>query len=90
MGKTNKVAIFITKVVFLVSLVVSAIVDSSFIWNTADIGMGMLGWINIVCLLFLSPKAVAIVKDFTKEIKSKEKPKFVPEKYGIDDATGAE
>ena len=89
MGKTNKGAIFITKLVFLAALVISAVVDSSFIWNTADIGMGMLGWINIICLLFLSPKAVAIVKDFTNEIKAKEKPKFVPEKYGIDDSTGA-
>ena len=43
MGKTNKGAIFITKLVFLASLVISAVVDSSFIWNTADIGMGMLG-----------------------------------------------
>ena len=51
--------------------------------------MGMLGWINIICLLILSPKAVKIVKDFTAEVKAKKKPKFVPEKYGIEDTTGA-
>lgn len=89
MGKTNKTAVFITKLVFLIALVVSGIVDSSFIWNTADIGMGLLGWINIICLLFLSPKAIAILKDFTADIKANKNPKFDPAKYGIEDKSGA-
>lgn len=89
MGKTNKFVINITKLIFLGGLVFSGIVDASFIWNTADIGMGMLGWINIVCLLLLAPKTVAIVKDFTKDIKEKREPVFHPEKFDIEDKTGA-
>lgn len=89
MGRTSKVALRVVKVVFLTSLVVSTMMEASFIWNLADIGMGLMGWINIISLLVLSPKVAAIVKDYTKAIRAKEKPVFVPKKYGIDDYTNA-
>lgn len=89
MGRTSKVALNIVKCIFLAALVISTMMESGFIWNTADIGMGLMGWMNLIVLLILSPKAIAIVRDYGKALRAKETPVFIPEKYGIEDKTGA-
>lgn len=88
-GRTSKLALTIIKVVFLITLVVSTMLESTFIWNTADIGMGLMGWMNLIVLMVLSPKAINIVKDYSKAKKSGKEPVFIPSKYGINDSTGA-
>lgn len=87
--KTSKVAINIIKTIYVLALTFSTIVGSAAIWNLTDIGLGILGWINFVCLLILSPKVVKIVKDYSSDLRKGIKPTFNPEKYGIEDNTGA-
>ncbi len=87
--KENKILINFIKVVFLVTMVASTLIEAEFIWNLADIGMGLMGWINILVLVALSPKAISIVKDYAKDIKQGNKLVFKPEKYGIKDETNA-
>lgn len=89
LGRTSKKVLNIIKVIFLASMIISTMIESQVIWNAADIGMGLMGWINIIILACLSPKVFAIVKDYSKAIKAKKKPKFDPAKYNIKDTTGA-
>ncbi|MDO5328515.1 MAG: alanine/glycine:cation symporter family protein [Coriobacteriia bacterium] len=88
-GRTSKTALSIIKIIFLITLVASTMMESNFIWNTADIGMGLMGWMNLIVLMILSPKAISIVKDYSKALKDGIKPTFDPDKYGIDDDTCA-
>lgn len=51
--------------------------------------MGLMGWMNLIVLVILSPKAIKIVKDYSKAVREKKEIAFKPEDYGIDDYTGA-
>ena len=50
-----------------------------------DIGVGAMAWINIVAILLLSPKALRSLKDYERQRRSGEEPKFDPKALGIKD-----
>lgn len=79
----------ILKIVFLAFLILNTFLGSDTVWDFADICMGIMGWLNIIAVLILSPKAIKIFKDYNNAIKQNDKPKFVPDKYGIKDPTDA-
>ncbi len=55
-------------------------------WNVADIGIGIMCWINFVALLILSPKVVKILKDYERQKALGIDPVFEPSDVGIDNA----
>ncbi|WP_366144445.1 alanine:cation symporter family protein [Anaerovibrio sp.] len=48
-----------------------------------------MGWANIIAIILMAPKAVAILRDYEQQKKAGRDPVFAPEKFGIDDYTGA-
>lgn len=85
----SKKAIAIARAVFLVASFLGAIVNADAVWAMGDIGYGLMAWANIIAIALLSPKAVALLKDYEKQKKEGKDPAFDPKEFGIEDETGA-
>ncbi len=63
------------------------IIESDMAWNLSDLALGTCTWINVVIVLALSPKAVALYKDYEEQMKEKKDPYYNPDKLcwdGVD------
>jgi AGCS family alanine or glycine:cation symporter len=53
-------------------------------WDMADIGVGLMAWLNLIALIFLQKTALKTFSDFEKQLKAGiENPVFNPDKLGI-------
>ena len=56
----------------------------TFAWNMADIGVGLMAWLNIIAILLLQSIALKTFYDYEQQFKSGIKqPTFDPFKLGI-------
>ena len=85
-SKNLKTISFITKIVLIVSTFYGTIRTSSMAWNLADIGVGMMAWLNIIAIILLTKPVLATLKDYEQQKKMGLDPVFVPERCGIKDA----
>ncbi|MDD6212795.1 MAG: alanine/glycine:cation symporter family protein [Clostridiales bacterium] len=61
--------------------------NADFAWNLSDLALGSCTWINMLVVLLLSPKAVALYKDYEEQMKAKKDPYYNPNKLswkGVD------
>lgn len=68
------------------SILLGSFRSSDFAWALADIGIGLYTWINLIALVFLSPKAVAVLKDYERQRRAGQDPVFDPTVIGITNA----
>lgn len=68
------------------SILLGSFRSSEFAWALADIGIGLYTWINLIALVFLSPTAVAVFKDYERQRRAGQDPVFDPESIGITNA----
>ncbi|MDO4262146.1 MAG: alanine/glycine:cation symporter family protein [Eubacteriales bacterium] len=85
----RKIGTWLMRGIFLLAVFSGVVVDGEVVWSMADIGVGLMAWFNIIAILLLSNKAVALLKDYEEQKKAGVAPMFDPEKFGIEDATGA-
>lgn len=52
-------------------------------WAMADLGMGVMSWLNFISLILLSNVALKVFNDFEEQYKLKGDAQFDPEKFGI-------
>lgn len=86
--KENKAAVWVMRVVFIMSAFSGVLVNGQVIWTMGDTGAGMMAWLNIVAILLLSKKGFALLKDYEEQRKAGKDPVFDPVKFGIEDTTG--
>jgi AGCS family alanine or glycine:cation symporter len=54
-------------------------------WGMADIGVGMMAWLNLIAILLLQKKALLVFSDFEKQYRAGIKiPIFRPKELGIE------
>ncbi|MBQ0087848.1 MAG: alanine:cation symporter family protein [Prevotellaceae bacterium] len=68
-NKREKTILKIYKLLIIVFVVVGSVISSDIVWKMGDIGIGLTTWINIIVLLFLFPKALALLKDYERKLK---------------------
>ena len=85
--KENKAALWAVRILFLVSAFSGCILNGEIIWTMGDIGCGSMAWLNIIAILLLSNKGIALLKDYEEQKKQGKNPVFNPEKFGIKDET---
>lgn len=68
------------------SIILGSFRSSDFAWGLADIGVGLYTWVNLIALIFLSRKALAVFKDYEAQRKAGKDPVFDPRSVGIDNA----
>lgn len=81
--KLRKGIIFGMKILVLLVYFFFSTIASSVAWATADLGCGLMVWLNVFMLWFLFPKAVAMLKDYEEQRKAGKTPFFDPDKVGI-------
>ncbi len=64
-------------------ILLGAGLNSSILWDVADILMGLMAIINIIVITILSPKVIMALKDYTKKKKAKEECVFLAKDIGI-------
>lgn len=67
-------------------VIFGAVNSASLIWGIADLGVGLLGWVNVITILFLSKTAIKALKDYEEQKKQGLNPVFRPSKVGIKNA----
>ena len=87
--KDKPAGTYLMRGIFLVAVFSGVIVDGQTIWSMADLGVGLMAWVNIIGVLILSSKVKAILKDYEQQKKAGLDPLFDPAKFGIKDESGA-
>jgi alanine or glycine:cation symporter, AGCS family len=85
-SKNFKTVINVVRVVFVVATFFGTIRTSDAAWNLADIGVGMMAWLNIIAIILLTKPAIATLRDYEIQKKMGLDPVFVPERCGIENA----
>lgn len=80
----RKKVYLIMKVMILMTYVYFSTTASSVAWAAADLGCGLMVWLNVLMLWFLFPKAVAMLKDYEEQRNAGQIPFFDPDKVGIE------
>ena len=71
--------LFIALLAFLASMK-----DMTTAWNYADVGVGIMCWLNLPVLLLMAPKSFKILKDYEDQKKMGLDPVFIPEDIGFE------
>ena len=85
-GRSNKIPMFILKVVLLGATYFGVVRTTQVAWDLGDIGLGLMVWLNLIALLLLAKPALAVLKDYDEQRKQGLDPTFNPEKLGIKNA----
>lgn len=85
----RKIGRYLMRAIFLIAVFSGVIVDGQTIWSMADLGVGLMAWVNIIAILVLWKKVKAILDDYETQKKAGHDPMFDPAKFGITDDSGA-
>lgn len=85
-GKERKYFVIAIKVILTCIIFWGSIRSSDAAWNLADIGVGLMAWVNLIAIFLLQKKVRSVLKDYEKQKKAGLDPVFVPEDCGIDNA----
>ena len=83
-------AMFLLKLVLIVTVFFGAIIEAKIVWALGDIGLGIMAWVNIIGILiiyFMAAPAMKALKDYeAQKSAGVEKYTFDPKKLGIKNA----
>lgn len=82
--KTKKYAYYIGCLAIAVLALMASLKDMTTAWNYADVGVGIMCWLNLPVLALMAPKAFKLLKDYEKQKKMGLDPVFVPEDIGFE------
>lgn len=79
--RVAKIAVMLLRVALLVMVFVGSIASLPAVWNFADLSMGMMALINLVAIVWLSPVAFRVLRDYEKQVKAGKTPDFNPDDF---------
>jgi len=85
-GRSNKVPMFLLKVVLLGATFYGAVKTATLAWALGDVGLGLMVWLNVIAILILFKPAIIALKDYEEQKRQGLDPVFDPEKLGIKNA----
>ena len=72
----SKTSMFIFRILTVACVYLGSVASLGLVWDIADVSMGIMALMNIIVIAILSPKAVAIIKDYIKQRKEGKNPVF--------------
>ena len=72
----SKTSMLVFRVLTVACVYLGSVASLGLVWDIADVSMGIMALMNIVVIAILSPKAVAIIKDYIKQRKEGKNPVF--------------
>lgn len=85
-GKKGKGWKSTLKVGTMAIVFVGSVVNAKLIWAAGDIGLGLIAWVNLICLALLFPLVRKIYLDYERQRKLGLDPTFDPKALGIEGA----
>lgn len=85
-GKIRGFAFVAIKIIFLAAIFYGAVKTATTAWAMADIGLGIMVWLNLIAILLLFKPANIALKDYEEQLKQGKDPEFNSSKYGIKNA----
>ena len=85
--KTRKTVTWALRIGMPILIFIWGNVAAGLAWDLSDLALGSCTFINMIPVLLLSPKAVAMYKDYEEQMKAGKDPWFDPRKYdwsGVD------
>lgn len=82
----SRKALFVFRFSCVLAVFVGALLDFTTIWTVADILMGLMAMVNLVAVILLGNKAIAALKDYTRQRKEGKNPVFLTQGTGIGDS----
>ena len=62
--KAGKTAVLIFRIIYIVMIVASAVIESDLVWNISDTCNGLMAIPNLIAVVLLSGKVVEITKNY--------------------------
>ena len=88
LGKTpGKIFMSVYYVVASAVILLGAVLDAGFLWNLADVTMGVMTLINMPVIIYLSKYVVRALKDYDRQRKNGEEPVFKARNIDLPDKT---
>ena len=72
----SKTSMLVFRVLTVACVYLGSVASLGLVWDLADVFMGVMALMNIVVIAILSPKAVAIIRDYIKQRKEGKNPVF--------------
>lgn len=69
-NKNTKPALWALKIALLSMVFIGSVASLPAIWNFADLTMGVMAIINLIAIVWLSPVAIRILKDYERQLKA--------------------
>ena len=85
--KIRKVVTRIMQIGMPVLIFIWGNIESGLAWDLSDLALGSCTWINMLVVMLLSPKVIALYKDYEAQMKNKKDPFYNPGKLcwkGVD------
>ncbi|RBW68518.1 alanine/glycine:cation symporter family protein [Bacillus taeanensis] len=73
----------VLKVALLVVVLYSSTNSAGLAWSFGDLGFGIMTWLNLIAILFLTKPALKVLKDYETQKKAGKDPVFKPSNVGI-------
>lgn len=71
------------KLLLLLTIYHGSIKTAAAVWAIGDLGMGLMAWVNLIVILFLTRPALKALKDYEQQKKAGKKPTFKPSSIGL-------
>lgn len=81
--KGHKIIVFVMKIVLVAIILFGSVRSSGVAWNLADIGVGLMAWINLVGLFVLQKQVRTMLKDYEHQKHLGLDPVFDPQACGL-------
>lgn len=73
----SKSSMLIFRILTVACVYLGSVASLGLVWDMADVSMGIMALMNIIVIAILSPKAIAIIKDYIKQRKEGRNPVFI-------------
>lgn len=86
--RTRKIVTWILRIGMPILIFIWGNIESGLAWNLSDLALGSITWVNMLMVLMLSPKVIALYKDYAGQMKSGKNPVYDVDKLtwkGVDE-----
>ncbi|MGX7109672.1 alanine/glycine:cation symporter family protein [Facklamia miroungae] len=74
------------RIIFVILIYLGAVQKQAFVWDMADLFMGIMALINLPVIIILGNQAIKALKDYNQQDKAGQNPVFKSEKIGLNPA----
>lgn len=80
-ARVAKIAVMLLRFGVLAMVFIGSIANLKAVWNFADLSMGMMAIINLIAIVWLSPVAFRVLRDYERQTKEGKTPTFDPDDF---------